>query len=162
MAATAKSKLAEEQFYLNIHKAYEALSVRFMLLFKENGLTSFTQYNVLRILRGAGEEGLSCQNIGQRLVSRIPDVTRLLDRMVKLGLVDRMHSTKDRRVVLVKLTPAGIDLVNKMDAPVNELHRQQFNCLSEAEITAGNEMMVKILDHLINENSNHLNQKPIT
>lgn len=155
MPATAKSNLSEEQFYLNIHKAYEALSSRFILLFKENGLTSFTQYNVLRILRGAGEEGLSCQNIGQRLISRIPDVTRLLDRMVKLGLVDRSHSTKDRRVVLVKLTQAGIDLVNKMDAPVSELHRQQFGCLSEAEIGTGNAMMVKILNHIIDENSNH-------
>lgn len=153
MAATTKSKLSEEQFYLNIHKAYEALSNRFMLLFKENGLTSFTQYNVLRILRGAGEEGLSCQNIGQRLISRIPDVTRLLDRMVKLGLVDRMHSTKDRRVVLVKLTPAGIDLVNKMDAPVSDLHLSQFGCLSDAEIEAGNTLMIKILEHLKNNNS---------
>ncbi|MBD0319568.1 MAG: MarR family transcriptional regulator [Gemmatimonadetes bacterium] len=90
-------------------------------LLKEHDLTS-TQYNVLRILRGAGRAGLTAGEIGERLITRDPDVTRLLDRMERRGLVERWRCTEDRRVVWTRITADGLAAVGALDAPVDELH----------------------------------------
>lgn len=81
-----------------------------------------TQYNVLRILRGA-PEGLACSEIGNRMISRDPDITRLLDRMERRGLVSRCRETKDRRMVLTRISEAGLKLLEQLDRPVLETHR---------------------------------------
>src|SRR5579863_8130617 len=78
-----------------------------------------TQYNVLRILRGA-PEGLCCQEIGKRMITRDPDITRLLDRLEKRALVSRCREAKDRRTVLTRITPQGLRLLSELDAPVAE------------------------------------------
>ncbi|MGA8231065.1 MAG: MarR family transcriptional regulator, partial [Candidatus Acidiferrales bacterium] len=75
---------------------------------------SLTQYNVLRILRGAAQ-ALPCGEIASRMITRDPDVTRLLDRMEKRGLISRSRERRDRRVVLARLTPEGLKLVNRLD-----------------------------------------------
>src|SRR5947209_2864492 len=85
-----------------------------------------TQYNVLRILRGAGPEGLACGRIAERMITRDPDMTRLLDRMKKRGLIERHRCPKDRRVVRGRLTAAGARLLEKLDGPVLDLVRRQF------------------------------------
>jgi DNA-binding MarR family transcriptional regulator len=83
-------------------------------LLKPSGLSQ-TTYNVLRILRGAGAAGLPCREIGARLVTREPDVTRLLDRLERRGLVTRARDHDDRRVVTIRATPEGIALVDGLD-----------------------------------------------
>jgi len=94
-------------------------------LIKSHGLTP-TQYNVLRILRGAGPDGLPCKRIGDRMISRDPDMTRLLDRMEKRSLITRQRQTEDRRVIKTRITPDGLEILRKLDAPVDELHKKQF------------------------------------
>lgn len=95
---------------------------------------SAPQYNVLRILRGAGDEGLPCSEVGDRLVSRDPDVTRLLDRLEKRGLIDRGRSATDRRVVTATITKKGIALVNDLDKPVTEMHGSQLGHMKKKEL----------------------------
>ncbi len=94
------------------------------------------QYNILRILRGAPEDGLPCNEVGDRLVSRDPDVTRLLDRLEKRGLVKRGRSVEDRRVVNVKITTAGHELVDQLDNPMNEVHESQLGHMKKKHLRA--------------------------
>jgi len=95
---------------------------------KEHSLTG-TQYNVLRILRGAEPAGLPCKGISDRMISHDPDMTRLLDRLEKRGVISRERQANDRRVVKTRITAAGLDILKKLDAPVLELHREQFHSL---------------------------------
>ena len=95
---------------------------------------SFAQYNVLRILRGAGEAGLGRNEIRDRLLSRMPDVTRLLDRMEAAGLVRRSRGDADRRRAPTTLTGRGRDLVDALDGPVAALNRRLFAPLGAARL----------------------------
>jgi DNA-binding MarR family transcriptional regulator len=95
---------------------------------------SLTQYNVLRILRGAGQTGLCRNEIAQRLITRMPDVTRLLDRMEAAGLVSRVRSTEDRRLVNTTLTKSGRNLVGDLDAEVARVHKAQLGHLTDVEL----------------------------
>ena len=99
-----------------------------------------TQYNVLRILRGS-PQGLPCSEIGKRMINRDPDVTRLLDRLEKRGLVSRCRETKDRRLVLTRITPQGLTLLAELDAPVTETHRSQLGHLGRARLQALMELL---------------------
>jgi DNA-binding MarR family transcriptional regulator len=91
------------------------------------------QYNVLRILRGAGA-GLACKEIGERMISRDPDITRLLDRMERQGLITRERQSDDRRVVKTCITAKGLSLLKGLDRPMRELHKRQFQLLSAARL----------------------------
>lgn len=93
-----------------------------------------TQYNVLRILRGAGEQGLCRNEVRDRLVAQVPDVTRLLDRMEEMGLVDRERAEDDRRMVFTRLTRKGSQLLSRIDEPVARLHERQLGHLSAAKL----------------------------
>ncbi len=97
-------------------------------LLKAGGLSP-TQYNVLRILRGAGPEGLACGEIAERMITRDPDITRLLDRLERQGLVERARGTRDRRVVTTRICPAGLRLLKRLDRPVVELNRRRLGHL---------------------------------
>jgi DNA-binding MarR family transcriptional regulator len=112
----------EEVAHLELMRTMEALSHQFVHVFKAEDLSS-TQYNVLRILRGA-PEGLPCGEIGNRMVTRDSDITRLLDRLEKRSLVSRCRETKDRRTVWVRITPEGLDLLARLDEPVRAAHRE--------------------------------------
>lgn len=92
------------------------------------------QYNVLRILRGSHPEKLTCSAIGERLLDRTPDVTRLLNRLQKAGYIDRARAEQDRRVVEVGITPAGLKLLGRMDDPVADLQDEITEGLSDAEL----------------------------
>ncbi len=92
------------------------------------------QYNILRILRGAPEDGLPCSEVGDRLVSQDPDVTRLLDRLEKRGLVTRGRSLTDRRVVNARITEAGHDLVDQLDGPVKATHEKQLGHMKKKHL----------------------------
>lgn len=134
MASRSKTVLARDT-YLALVRAQDRLVGQAAALVKGSGLTIAT-YNVLRILRGAGHDGLACGEIGERLIHRVPDVTRLLDRMERDGLVRRSRSSDDRRVVLTQLTPKGRTAVDALDEPVMALHAQQFAGLSVRELEA--------------------------
>ncbi len=101
------------------------------------------QYNVLRILRGAEPMGLACRGIGERMITRDPDMTRLLDRLEARGFVKRERQRDDRRVVKARITGAGIALLKQLDQPVRELHRRQFRHIPFARL--------KVLAELLEE-----------
>lgn len=101
------------------------------------------QYNILRILRGAPEDGLPCSEVGDRLVSQDPDVTRLLDRLEKRALVTRGRSEMDRRVVNARITTAGIELVNKLDVPINTVHETQLGHMKKKRLRELIELLEK-------------------
>jgi DNA-binding MarR family transcriptional regulator len=102
---------------------------------KPYGLTT-TQYNVLRILRGAGSEGLPCGAIAERMLTRDSDITRLLDRLTTMGLVERGRLERDRRVVTVRLTETGRELLTRLDPVVRQLHQDLLGHLDEATVAA--------------------------
>src|SRR5215213_4719395 len=123
----------EEEAYLNIQRTANALSQRIAELLRGHDLTS-AQYNVLRILRGAGEGGLNASDIAGRMITRDPDVTRLVDRLEKRGLVERWRCSEDRRVVWTRISPAGRELIDPLDQPVDELHRSMLAHLSAEKL----------------------------
>jgi DNA-binding MarR family transcriptional regulator len=102
-------------------------------ILKPFGITP-TQYNVLRILRGAGSAGLCRNELRCRLVDRVPDATRLLDRMADQGLVTRDRDSPDRRFVSNRLTPKGLELVNQLDRPVRRFHASRAAHLSRDQL----------------------------
>lgn len=115
----------EEELVLNIIRTADQLQRGLAQLFSDLGLTG-TQYNALRILRGAGEAGLACGEIADRMVTRDPDITRLLDRLDKQGLISRIREKQDRRVVTARIIASGLELLKKLDGPVSQLHRTQL------------------------------------
>lgn len=125
---------AEETAFLELLRTTDMLSRPMAALLKSEDLSS-TQYNVLRILRGA-PEGLPCGEIGNRMITRDPDITRLLDRLEKRGLVSRCRETKDRRMVLTRITDAGLELLERLDEPVQEVHRAQLGHLGKERLQA--------------------------
>jgi DNA-binding MarR family transcriptional regulator len=125
----------ETRAFVSILIAADRLSLEAEQLVKRHGLTG-TQYNVLRILRGAEPEGLACKAIGDRMISHDPDMTRLLDRMEKQSLITRERQTDDRRVIKTRITARGLEILKKLDAPVLELHRRQFRSVSSAQLKA--------------------------
>lgn len=122
----------ELEAHLNVMRTAQELSGPFERLFKESQLSG-TQYNVLRILRGAGDP-LPCGQIADRMVTRDPDITRLLDRLEKRGLIKRQRTATDRRVVLAAITPAGLDLLKQLDEPTLELHTKQLGHLGKEKL----------------------------
>jgi len=135
----------EDRIFVAILKAADSLSREAEQMIKAAGLTG-TQYNVLRILRGAEPEGLACSGIGERMISRDPDMTRLLDRMEKSGLITRARQKDDRRVVKTQITAAGLSLLQKLDQPMLDLHKRQFQHMATAQLKA----LVDLLDALRN------------
>ena len=119
----------EEEVFLNLAKSYEHMQLGFVELFRNYNLSS-TQYNVLRILRGAGPDGLNCTEVAQRMISHDPDVTRLFDRLESRGLVVRARSVADRRVVRANISASGLELLSQLDQPVLDLHREQMRGVS--------------------------------
>ena len=124
----------EEAAFLELLRTTDQLSRRLVPLLKAEELSP-TQYNVLRILRGA-LEGLPCGEIGQRMITRDPDITRLLDRLEKRGLIARWRDVKDRRMVLARITPEGLKLLDRLDEPVQEGRRKQLGHLGRERLKA--------------------------
>ncbi|MGD8495903.1 MAG: MarR family transcriptional regulator [Gemmatimonadales bacterium] len=107
------------------HSAVEGL--------KPRGLT-LTQFNVLRILRGAGPDGLCRNEVGARMIKPVPDVTRLLDRLEMGGLVARSRSDADRRYVTARITERGLALLAELDEPILRLHEKQLGHMTESRL----------------------------
>ena len=109
------------------------LSDEFEQMLKPHGITG-TQYNVLRILRGAEPDGLCRNEVSQRLLNRMPDATRLLDRMEEAGLVTRERSTSDRRLVTTRITKQGRQIVDSLDESADEQHEKALGHMSEQQL----------------------------
>jgi DNA-binding MarR family transcriptional regulator len=122
-----------EEALLNLWRTANALQDGLEQLLKEHGVSA-AQYNVMRILRGAGDDGLCRNEIRDRLVARMPDVTRLLDRLEGMGLVRRERGTEDRRLVTTFLTSAGRKVLNTLDRPVADLHERQLRHLKDHQV----------------------------
>jgi DNA-binding MarR family transcriptional regulator len=123
----------EEEAYLSIIRTADLMGRSMAAAFKGFGLT-LTQYNVLRILRGAGAEGLPSGEVGERMITREPDITRLLDRMEERGWVHRRRDPADRRVMLAYLTLAGRELVDRLDVPVAGLLEECLGHLDDPKL----------------------------
>jgi DNA-binding MarR family transcriptional regulator len=119
----------QEEAVLNIARTAAVIDHAAAQILKPFGITP-TQYNVLRILRGAGDAGLCRNEVGERLIRPVPDVTRLLDRMEELGHIDRRRSGTDRRFVGTFITARGIELLDQLDEPVRAFH---LSCLSQLD-----------------------------
>lgn len=137
---TKPFKSLEEEVILNVARTAEFLASSAAEVFRRAELTA-TQYNALRILRGAGEEGLSCGEIGERMVTTVPDVTRLLDRLEARGLVSRERPANNRRLVLARITDEGLRLLDELDGPVEESHRRLASHLGKGRLKALNELL---------------------
>lgn len=123
----------QQQAFLALVRAQTMLSDGFEQMLKSFGLST-VQYNVLRILRGAGRDGLCRNEIRDRLLTRMPDVTRLLDRMEEAGLLERERREDDRRQVETRLTRRGRDLVNRLDDDVEAEHRRLLGHLTSEQL----------------------------
>ena len=135
-------ELAEEEANLNLQRTAEAVAFPFERLFAEYRISG-PQYNILRILRGHGGRGLPCSEIGAQMISRMPDMTRLIDRLEQAGLVRRARTTEDRRVVLISIADAGLALLARLDRPVRELNKQTLGHLTPADLAELNRLLVK-------------------
>ena len=125
----------EGAVFISLLRTAASLSLEAEQLLKTHGLYP-EQYNVLRILRGAEPAGCACREIGERMISRDPDMTRLLDRLEGRGLLTRARQKDDRRVVKTRITPAGLEILVRLDRPVRELHKRQFRHMSAGRLKA--------------------------
>ena len=123
----------QAEVYLNLARTTDVLTRGAEEIMKLAGL-SHTQYNVLRILRGAGQQGLCCREVGERMVTRDSDITRLLDRMEHRGLVARSRDSRDRRVITVRISEAGLKILKDLEGPLSVYHRKLLNHMSEEDL----------------------------
>jgi DNA-binding MarR family transcriptional regulator len=130
----------EEAAFLDLLRTTDMLSRGLVQVIKTEDVSP-TQYNVLRILRGS-PEGLPCGEIASRMITRDPDVTRLLDRLEKRGLISRCRETKDRRTVMARITPEGLKLLARLDEPVQAAHRKQLGHLGRERLRALTELLL--------------------
>jgi DNA-binding MarR family transcriptional regulator len=138
-------KSVEQEVFLNVLRTAECLMTELAEMLKPHGISP-TQYNVLRILRGAGAgccegghhdpraAGVPCREIAQRMITRDPDMTRLLDRLENGGLIVRERDRKDRRMISTRITDAGLELLRRLDQPVLDLHKHQLGHLGEKRL----------------------------
>jgi DNA-binding MarR family transcriptional regulator len=123
----------QQEAFLNVLRTSSRLTDSLEDLLRPYGLSS-TQFNVLRILRGSEPDGLCRNELRDRMLTRMPDMTRLLDRMEEAGLVTRSREREDRRMVLTRITVAGQELLQELERPVIELHRKQLGRLSDEQL----------------------------
>ena len=130
----------EEEVILNVARTAEYLGAAITAVLKASDLTG-TQYNVLRILRGAGEEGLSCSEISERMVTKESDITRLLDRVESRGFISRERPASNRRVVIARITDEGLRLLAELDGPIDETDRRLVGHLGSEQLKTLNELL---------------------
>ena len=130
-----------EEVVLSMWRTADQLALPMTALLKDANL-SFSQYNILRILRGAGDDGLTCGEISERMIRRDPDLTRLLDRLETRGLVVRSRGTTDRRSVYASVTQEGLDLLESLDATVASTVKKTLGHMSKERL----QMLLELLD----------------
>ena len=121
----------EQEAMLGIMRTSDLLENRLARLLREHELT-MSQYNVLRILRGEGKP-MPCLEVAERMIQVAPAITRVVDQLLKLGLITKVQSNEDKRVFLIELKPAAIRLLKKLDQPVMDLHATLLSSISKAD-----------------------------
>jgi len=129
----------EEDAFLDLLRTCDLLSRGLAHLLKSEDISA-TQYNVLRILRGS-PAGLPCGQIASRMITRDPDVTRLLHPLERRNLISRPRDAKDRRAVVTRITPEGLKLLDRLDEPIQEGHRKQLGHLGRERLSALTELL---------------------
>jgi DNA-binding MarR family transcriptional regulator len=132
----------EEEVFLNLQRTANVLTGKIAEILKPFEL-SHIQYNVLRILRGSAK-GLACSEIGERLVTKDPDITRLLDRLEKRGLIVRGRYERDKRVVIVRITETGLELLQALDADINLAPRRMLGHLGKDMLEKLNALLILV------------------
>jgi len=138
----------EQETHLNLQRTASEINAPFVRLLKPHGL-SLSLFNILRILRGQKGTGMSCSGIGGRMVTRDSDITRLIDRLVKMDLVERSRSEEDRRVVLTRINKRGLALLAELDDPMRELHLRNLAHMTIEEKKQLNRLLEKARSHEI-------------
>jgi DNA-binding MarR family transcriptional regulator len=133
----------EQEALLNIHRTSGYVSHFTQQLLKKHGLTG-PQYNVLRILRGAGPEGLRCAEIGERMLSRDPDITRLLERLQRQRLIERRRDAKDRRVVYTRISGEGLRALKELDPSIEQSSKVLLRHMSRDKVG----MLIRLLEEV--------------
>lgn len=136
----------EQEAFLNLVRTAALLEHRLAEGLRPHGLT-LTQYNVLRILRGAEPEGLCRSDIEDRMLTPVPDVTRLLDRLEEAGHVERARAEEDRRFVIARITRPGLALLEELDEPVEALHEEQLGHLSRSDLRELSDLLAEARRH---------------
>lgn len=124
---------AEQEAFLSVLRTAAVLTDEMDQILRPEGL-SLAQYNVLRILRGAEPHGLCRNEVRDRMLTRMPDMTRLLDRMETAGLVARTRSRTDRRLVRTRITERALQVLDRVGSTVTEEHRRRFGHLGKSEV----------------------------
>ena len=130
---TAHFDSPEQEAFLNLWRTYDRLRAEEERLFSRHGITP-QQYNALRLLRAVHPGTLPTLAIQTRLVSRAPDITRLLDKLARLGLVERQRHDANRRIVQVGITEAGLRLLDELDVPVRQCHSRQLGHMTARQL----------------------------
>ena len=130
----------EEEVFLNLQRTASVLTARIAEVLKPFEL-SHIQYNVLRILRGSGK-GLACSEIGERLITKDSDITRLLDRLEKRGLIARERYERDKRVIIVKITEAGRQVLQALDNDIDLAPRKYLGHLGKEMLEKLNALLI--------------------
>ena len=133
----------EQEVAINLLRTTDFLSRDGHALFELHGISG-QQYNVLRILRGHRETGLPCQKIVAQMITQMPDITRLVDRLEASGFVRRERTEQDRRLVIVHITALGMDLLAELDQPILDLHRGQMKHMTRAELAELSRLLEKL------------------
>jgi DNA-binding MarR family transcriptional regulator len=133
MTKNAREPSLEEQAFVVLQRAADRLGARVAEFLKAYELSP-TQYNCLRILRGAGADGLPCSEVAARMINRDPDITRLVERLRACGLVTRTRDRSDRRVVRARITASGLRLLDEIDEPIREFHRKMLGGMGEKRV----------------------------
>jgi DNA-binding MarR family transcriptional regulator len=136
----------EQEALLAVRMAAARLTAPWAQFLKTKADLSTSQYNVLRILRGSPDGGLTCGEIGERTVARDPDITRLVDRLCKRGLTKRTRSQTDRRVVHVEITKKGLDLLDDLDPHVERLPPALLGHMSQTSLQQLTRLLSEVLE----------------
>jgi len=145
----------EDEAAVSLHRTADQIHGRFSDMLKPHGLSP-TQFNALRILRGAGDGGRTCTEIAERMINRDPDITRLVNRLEKRGLVRRSRANNDRRVITTRITAAGLQLLKSLDAPVDAIHRDLLGHLGERRLHS----LITLLEEAGSAGPNYRRGKP--
>ena len=130
----------EAEVFLNLMRTTDALSRGGEEILKLVGLSP-NQYNVLRILRGAGDQGLCCREVAERMITRDPDITRLVDRLERRGLVTRSRDSKDRRIITVRISEAGLKILKDLDRPMDDASRNRLSHMDKEDLRRLSELL---------------------
>jgi DNA-binding MarR family transcriptional regulator len=135
-------QVPEQEAYLNLVRTHALLSDEVAELFKQHHLSQ-PLYNVLKVVARMGDAGMPSQSIAQYMVARDPDITRLVDRLQKDGLIERERDEQDRRIVRVRVTRSGLEAIEKLDPLIWKLHQQQLGHLNQEKLELLNQLLVE-------------------